>query len=227
MKNWILTETEKKIVLSLVKKDEEELKTNDKFAIIDSDTFYKSFSEDEKYIFEKYLNFNPQEIRYKLLYLGLEEMPRDIVKIKNQIYFLNGQKRIYYCQYLPKETYLAYCKMNESIQKKLHKKLLVSQGYHSPARHAFIFFENLIEYNFDFIKTVGRVCFPAYSEHVCSRKQAIDFLTQDGIKGEGFEKTREYEWLKENANRFGFSESYPKNNNLEIMWEPWHWHHEN
>ena len=78
-------------------------------------------------------------------------------------------------------------------------------------------------YNFNFEQTIARVCLPAFSEHVYPDRQAIDFMTEDAQKGEFFEQTREYAWLIENANKFGFVQSYPKDNNLGMMYEPWHW----
>jgi D-alanyl-D-alanine carboxypeptidase len=104
------------------------------------------------------------------------------------------------------------------------KKVLVLYGYRSPARQVFIFFDILERiYNFDLDKTIRRVCFLDYSEHVCTKRQAIDFMTSDGEKGDDFDKSEEYQWLQENAAKFGFSESYPKDNVLDMMYEPWHW----
>ena len=60
-----------------------------------------------------------------------------------------------------------------------------------------------------------------YSEHQLGT--TIDFTTT-GINGglTGFEKTAAYEWLKENAHKYGFVLSYPENNAYYI-YEPWHW----
>tara|TARA_Y100001970_G_scaffold239596_1_gene301688 strand:+ start:336 stop:914 length:579 start_codon:yes stop_codon:yes gene_type:complete len=63
---------------------------------------------------------------------------------------------------------------------------------------------------------------PGYSEHHTG--YALDFTS----KGEyslsvNFEKTEEFNWLMNNANKYGFYLSYPRNNNTGIMYEPWHW----
>lgn len=60
-----------------------------------------------------------------------------------------------------------------------------------------------------------------YSEHQLGT--AVDFITT-GIGGslDGFEKTAAYTWLKENAYRYGFTLSYPENNEYYVF-EPWHW----
>ncbi|MEA2112835.1 MAG: M15 family metallopeptidase [Patescibacteria group bacterium] len=60
-----------------------------------------------------------------------------------------------------------------------------------------------------------------YSEHQLGT--AVDLITT-GIGGtlEGFENTNEYQWLLNNAYKFGFVMSYPDNNDYYVF-EPWHW----
>ena len=60
-----------------------------------------------------------------------------------------------------------------------------------------------------------------YSEHQLGT--AMD-LTTGKTNGalEGFDKTPEYEWLANNAYKYGFILSYPKGNGYYI-YEPWHW----
>lgn len=60
-----------------------------------------------------------------------------------------------------------------------------------------------------------------YSEHQLGT--TLDF-TSDEIGGTltGFENTKAYTWLLENAHRYGFVLSYPKDNAYYIF-EPWHW----
>lgn len=60
-----------------------------------------------------------------------------------------------------------------------------------------------------------------YSEHQLGT--AVDFTTPStGGALTGFEKTKEYDWLKSNAYRYGFIISYPSTNKYYIF-EPWHW----
>lgn len=60
-----------------------------------------------------------------------------------------------------------------------------------------------------------------YSEHQLG--STLDFITS-GLNGNlgGFDKTTSYEWLSNNAYRFGFELSYPKGNGY-FIYEPWHW----
>lgn len=60
-----------------------------------------------------------------------------------------------------------------------------------------------------------------YSEHQLGT--AVDFTTSTASTDlTGFEQTPEYEWLQNNAYRYGFILSYPPNNTYYIF-EPWHW----
>ncbi len=60
-----------------------------------------------------------------------------------------------------------------------------------------------------------------YSEHQLGT--TLDFITV-GLNGQlsGFDTTPSYKWLLDNAFRYGFVLSYPKNNKFYI-YEPWHW----
>jgi LAS superfamily LD-carboxypeptidase LdcB len=60
-----------------------------------------------------------------------------------------------------------------------------------------------------------------YSEHQLGT--TVDFTTPElGAAFEGFASTAEYEWLQENAHKYGFTLSYPKDNAY-YEFEPWHW----
>jgi len=63
---------------------------------------------------------------------------------------------------------------------------------------------------------------PGYSEHHTGR--AVDI----GTPGcppleEAFEQTEAFHWLQQEAGRFGFRLSFPRNNPHGIIFEPWHW----
>lgn len=60
-----------------------------------------------------------------------------------------------------------------------------------------------------------------YSEHQLGT--TIDFTTKNLGGGlSGFDTTPTYEWLQDNAYKYGFVLSYPKGNSYYIF-EPWHW----
>ncbi len=60
-----------------------------------------------------------------------------------------------------------------------------------------------------------------YSEHQLGT--AVDFTTLELSGGlTGFDTTPAYEWLLNNAHKYGFALSYPKDNAYYVF-EPWHW----
>lgn len=63
---------------------------------------------------------------------------------------------------------------------------------------------------------------PGFSEHHTGR--AIDIGTPgcDALVTE-FENTDAFQWLESSAGGFGFVLSYPRDNSLGIIYEPWHW----
>lgn len=63
---------------------------------------------------------------------------------------------------------------------------------------------------------------PGFSEHHTGR--AID-IASPGSRPltEEFENSDAFGWLQGNAERFGFSMSYPRNNPGGFVYEPWHW----
>jgi D-alanyl-D-alanine carboxypeptidase len=60
-----------------------------------------------------------------------------------------------------------------------------------------------------------------YSEHQLGT--TVDLITTGtGGKLAGFDTKPAYTWMLENAHKYGFTLSYPKNNGFYIF-EPWHW----
>jgi D-alanyl-D-alanine carboxypeptidase len=60
-----------------------------------------------------------------------------------------------------------------------------------------------------------------YSEHQLGT--TVDFTTSTtGTLTTAFENTEEFEWLQDNAYKYGFVLSYPKGN-VYYQYEPWHW----
>lgn len=97
-------------------------------------------------------------------------------------------------------------------------KLYMASGYRSFGTQAAVKSNYLVTYG------SGANAFSAeqgYSEHQLGT--TVDFITT-GIGGtlDGFETTDAYEWLLDNAHRYGFTLSYPEGNSYYIF-EPWHW----
>jgi D-alanyl-D-alanine carboxypeptidase len=63
---------------------------------------------------------------------------------------------------------------------------------------------------------------PGFSEHHTGR--TIDITTPDFKPlTEDFENSSAFKWLTRRATEFGFTMTYPRNNEFGIAYEPWHW----
>jgi D-alanyl-D-alanine carboxypeptidase len=63
---------------------------------------------------------------------------------------------------------------------------------------------------------------PGFSEHHTGR--AVDIGTPDCPPvTEAFEQTPAFDWLTCKGQDFGFRMTYPKGNQLGVIYEPWHW----
>jgi LAS superfamily LD-carboxypeptidase LdcB len=157
-----------------------------------------------------------------------ENPPKDVSfrRIENQEYVVNGEKKKIGPQYLPEDVYLAYEKMMESMQQDIGKRLLVDSGYRGPAYQLYTFLFYLPKHRFSLVETTAWVALPGHSEHGNPKRQALDFMNEQGINGdtsaEDFERLEEYKWLQKYAHEFGFELSYPRGT-VGTTFEPWHW----
>lgn len=97
-------------------------------------------------------------------------------------------------------------------------ELLIASSYRSFGRQGALKASYVVRYG------SGANAFSAeqgYSEHQLGT--AVDFTTREvGGSFVGFDTTEAYEWLSENAYKYGFVLSYPKDNTY-YVYEPWHW----
>jgi D-alanyl-D-alanine carboxypeptidase len=72
-------------------------------------------------------------------------------------------------------------------------------------------------------KEIFRVnALPGFSEHHTGRALDLNTPGSPELK-EAFEDSPAFRWLMQNASRFGFRLSYPRENKYGISYEPWHW----
>jgi len=196
--------------------------------IIDLSLLYSVLPKEHIALVKRILAISPKQYGFKGEYHGITEVPLDLVIVRRQ-YVPKTKKTISTgTHFLPRAAYAAYHEMNRAMLRDIDRKVFIESGYRSCAYQLIIFLEYLISSGFDLRKTLKRVALPGYSEHGASKRQAVDFITIKEGKGKlpDFEKTKEYHWLIEYGNEFGFHLSYPKKNKLGIMFEPWHWHYE-
>lgn len=191
---------------------------------------YRCLNNEEVNLIRQFLKIDPCPFGFKGEFFGIGTIPDNLIAVKNQKFFLKGRKNRLKKQFVPLPVWLAYWKMNEAFSGETGKRLLINSGYRSPACQVLTFFHYLKLHEFDFLRTMKGVAFPGYSEHGNPKKQALDFLTIDGVPSDeapnGFEETMEFNWLIKHGRKFGFYLSYPQNNNHGIKFEPWHWRYE-
>lgn len=67
-----------------------------------------------------------------------------------------------------------------------------------------------------------RVAAPGFSEHQSGC--AVDLTSEQSEPlEEEFEQTEAFKWLTKNASQYGFYLSYPRGNEFQVIYEPWHW----
>ena len=92
----------------------------------------------------------------------------------------------------------------------------VKSGFRSYPYQAQIFARRMNEGE-SFERVARDVAPPGYSEHMLGT--ALDLVTDTTP----FAFSKAYKWLKANAEKYGFIESYPKDSESGFSWEPWHW----
>lgn len=212
-------------ILEKLKKIKSEMA--DEIVLVDLKTLSQKLTANEIKLINEILIIDPTKYGFNGEYLGLDKIPNDLIAIRGQKYAFKRKIHQIETQYLRKAVYGAYSQMDKSILTDLGKNLLIDSAYRSPIYQCltFLYFFKIHKFNFE--TTTKRVAIPGYSEHCSTTKPAIDFITENGLPSDkkplNFVRSVEYRWLKKNASRFGFVQSYPKYNNLGIMFEPWHW----
>lgn len=129
-------------------------------------------------------------------------------------------------QYLPHNAHSSFVSMTESCEEEIGEALVLLSGYRSLAYQLYIFLMALRNAKWNIDETLETVMLPAYSEHSDPKHTAVDI----SIRGHSeendplwFAETDAFAWLSENADTFGFTLSFPKNNSTVVSFEPWHW----
>jgi D-alanyl-D-alanine carboxypeptidase len=118
--------------------------------------------------------------------------------------------------------------MNQAFESQnINRKLIVASGYRSPAYQIVTLIFWFRQHGFDLARTMKQVAMPEYSQHCSAIHTALDIMNINGEPTDenpmDFKRSIEYAWLKNNAAKYNFIESYPPRSRLGIQWEPWHW----
>jgi D-alanyl-D-alanine carboxypeptidase len=206
-----------------------DIKNHKVSGIISREDLWNMMNNECKYVVEKILNLNPTNYGFKGPKINDTSIGSNIIKLPKTSDINQGEYTLDNNSYLPEHILVNFEKMNNEFKLSYPgRELLIGSGYRSPAFQIITLVYILVEiYDFDISETLKRVALPEYSQHCSLSHTALDILNIDGLPSDEdpieFSKTIEYKWLKDNANTFGFNESYPKGNPYGIMWEPWHW----
>jgi zinc D-Ala-D-Ala carboxypeptidase len=191
---------------------------------------YKPLNKKQKDFLKSFEKLDANELGVKIRYRGAASGKEELVKITGQKVKDKDKTMTLPPQFLPKDVYQSYTAMMDAMKKDIGKRLYVESGYRSAAYQLYLFIFYLKNHSYSIRQTSKFIALPGYSEHGDPKHQAIDFVNEDGIDGQNdpqaFEVLEEYKWLTQNAYKFGFVLSYPKDSKDGITFEPWHWRYE-
>jgi D-alanyl-D-alanine carboxypeptidase len=97
-------------------------------------------------------------------------------------------------------------------------------GFRSLADQQHVFFDIKAERGQNATKRAEVSAPPGYSEHHTGYAIDVgDANAPDTNLSTSFEETAAFQWLKNNAPRYNFEISFPRNNPQGVSYEPWHW----
>ena len=149
----------------------------------------------------------------KIFFLNENYSPSSVVKIPQEHVYSNSKEELIHSSVYP------FLQSMLSRAKQDGVELYIKSAYRSFDEQESVKSTHMVTYG------AGANAFSAdqgYSEHQLGT--TLD-LTTGGMNGqliEAFDKTPAYQWLSQNAYRYGFVLSYPKGNTF-YDYEPWHW----
>jgi len=148
--------------------------------------------------------------------LGRGYIPDNLVKVKIKT---GGEKKIY----LEKKTYKQIKKLLKDMNKHFDVEIVIDSGYRPYLYQENLMKELLIEKGVDAYKSLAM---PGYSEHQSGLAVDIGFY-KNGIYDYNFnvdDYLNEFEWIEQNAFKYGFILRYPKGKEeiTGYIYEPWH-----
>lgn len=149
----------------------------------------------------------------KVYFLNENYIPPQLTDIPDNYLYIKGKPLQIHFQVYP---YLAKM-LDDAISQ--GTDILVISAYRSFGTQAYLKSSYKVTYG---IGTANKFSADqGYSEHQLGT--TVDFTTsKTGTAFVGFDKTDAYKWLLENAHKYGFIISYPKQNTF-YTFEPWHW----
>jgi LAS superfamily LD-carboxypeptidase LdcB len=227
---------DKELVINILQKCEHIFGSSEA-NLISVEEIKEGLDEKEKDLIDYLLSLTPKDLGVDLKHWGGKEAKaEDFVRISGQEYtnskmtvgengeeipdLENSENKIIRDQFLPEIVHNNFTKLRVAMEGEIGKTVLVQSGFRSYGYQLLVFLNYLKSKNFDIYKTAKLVAIPGFSEHEDKDYPAIDFLDPQNRK---FKDTEQFEWMKQNAESFGFKLSFPEGNKNGIQFEPWHW----
>lgn len=210
----VIDSVERELIIAKTERDDFEQKYNEEKARMDSLALQIVGIQDTVGILERLSQTDPELLKKysKVYFLNDNYVPETFIKIEAKYTYDSEKDYLIYAKIWPFLQDLLITAENATTQIKIisaYRSFGTQTGLKS--LYTMIYGSGANK----FIADQG------YSEHQLGT--TLDF-TMSGI-GEtylNFEKTPAYQWLLENAYKYGFILSYPKNNKY-YQFEPWHW----
>lgn len=204
----------------------------EKVKIISQEEIMGSLNILEKIFVNRILVIKPNVLGFKGPYFSTDAIS-GLKNIPQHEIILTDKKKDTGINFLPASVNGDYERMMQAMDKDINKTLFVNSGYRSPGYQTYLFFYYLVTENgYSLYENAKWIAMPGYSEHN-SPNTAVDFINSQGINGEDpgqtaadFEALPEAQWLNQNAGKYNFYLTYPKDNSFGVSYEPWHWHWE-
>ncbi len=101
--------------------------------------------------------------------------------------------------------------------------IVLRSGYRSDAHQSHLFYGGAAARGISLAARARTSAPPGFSEHHTGYAVDLDDGRTPRPLSQSFERTQAGRWLMENAHRFCFELSFPRDNAQGIAYEPWHW----
>lgn len=188
---------------------------------------YAPLSEEDQQFVREFQQFDPIKAGIETTWHGIADGHIKLKAVQSQTVQKEGVSFVIPTQYVPPKVFSAYERMMAALKKDLGKRLYIESAYRSSAYQLYLFLLYLQNHDYSVRETAHWNAFPGYSEHGDPKQQALDFINEEAVSGEGnsesFAVLPEYAWLLTHAPGYGFELSFPKTDAQGIGFEPWHW----
>ncbi len=164
---------------------------------------------------QKLAKTDPELLRKysKVYFLNDNYVPARLAEIPLEFQYSNNRQLLIHTDVLPHLLTMMNSASSTGV------KLYTSSAYRSFAEQRALKGEYSVIYGSGTANTFSAD--QGYSEHQLGT--TVDMITT-GLGGnlDGFDRTEAYRWMVANAYKYGFINSYPKDNKYYVF-EPWHW----